>query len=155
MRILLVSNYFLEHMGGIETVADNLVRGYRRRGHRVIWAAAQVEGLVHAGHPDDLPLPAWNLTEKRFGFPYPLLAPQAYARLLTAIRESDVVHVHDCLYQASVFAAFASRRLIEAVMNVHHIAFADRCEQSGVGLGGQQRIGKAEAFLGQVPGGEW
>lgn len=41
MKILLASNYFHpEHTGGIETIAYNLARGYRGRGHEVSWVAA-------------------------------------------------------------------------------------------------------------------
>lgn len=121
MRILLVSNYFPEHIGGIETVADHLARGYRRLGHRVLWAAAQAATTIHKGHLDDLPLPAWNLTEDRLGFPYPILTPVGIARLLAGVGRSDVVHVHDCLYQASAIATVAASARRKPVVLTQHI----------------------------------
>src|SRR5947209_17582425 len=108
MRILLVSNYFPEHVGGIETVADNLARGYRRRGHRVVWAAAEAGHVRHKGHGDDLPLGAWNVTEDRLGFTYAILTTAAVARLVQAVSGCDVIHVHDCLYEASAIAVTAA-----------------------------------------------
>ena len=120
-RILLVSNYFPEHIGGVETVADNLARGYRRRGYRVRWAAAQTSRSLHRGHLDDLPLPAWNVTEDHFGFPYPILHPSALGPLLRAVRNSEVLHVHDCLYQASAIATLAAAMLRKPVLLTQHV----------------------------------
>ena len=119
MRILLVSNYFPEHVGGIQTVADNLARGYRRRGHRVVWAAAEV--TPHRGHQDDLSLAAWNLTEEHLGFPYPLVGPGAVGKLLRAVGQSDAVHVQDCLYQTSAIAVIAASLQHKRVLVTQHV----------------------------------
>ncbi len=121
LRILLVSNYFPEHIGGVETVADNLARGYRSRGHRVCWAAAQVGDSIQAGASDDLALPAWNVTEEHFGFPYPILHPGAVGRLVQAVKRSDVLHVHDCLYPSSVIAVVAAKHLRRPVLLTQHV----------------------------------
>ena len=121
LRILLVSNYFPEHIGGVETVADNLARGYRSRGHRVWWAAAQPSDSIHRGPSDDLALAAWNITEKHFGFPYPILHPAGIARLIQAVKRSDVVHVHDCLYPASVIAVIAAKNQHKPVLLTQHV----------------------------------
>ena len=119
MRIAVVSNYYPEHVGGIETVAATLVAEYRKRGHEVRWLAADVASSPHAG---DEPLRAWNLTENRFGFPYPLVGPGGIARLRAAAAWADVMHVHDCLYLASAAAVAAARLAGRPVLLTQHVA---------------------------------
>src|SRR2546421_7337929 len=121
MRILMVSNYFPEHIGGVETVADNLARGYRARGHRVRWLAAQPRQTPHHGHPDDVPLACWNLTEDRLGFPYPIPGPISWLRLIREVAGCDVVHVHDCLYLVSVTATLVARAYRKRVLLTQHV----------------------------------
>lgn len=121
MRILMVSNYFPEHVGGIETIADNLARGYRDDGHVVRWLAADAR-VPHRGHPDDVALRCWNVTEQRLGFPYPILAPSAYRVIWQEAKACDVIHLHDCLYLASVATALAGRCHHKPIVLTQHIA---------------------------------
>lgn len=120
MRILVTSNYFPEHVGGVGTVAAGLVDRYRRAGHEVSFAAASVG--ARRGHPADLPLRAWNITQRRFGFPYPLPGPVSAARLAALAREADVVHVHDCLYAATSIAFAGARSAGRPLLLTQHIA---------------------------------
>lgn len=121
MRILLVSNYFPEHVGGIETVAHNLALGYRARGHRVRWLAANSGRTPHHGHPDDQPYAASNIAEERFGFPYPIPSPRGIVRLIREARDADVIHVHDCLYLSSIIAGLAGRAAGKPIVITQHI----------------------------------
>jgi len=118
MKILLLSNYYPEHIGGIETVAANLCAAYRRAGHRVTWMAAEVADRPHAG---DSPLRAWNFTERRLGFPYPLPAPGAFRAVRRAVERTEVIHLHDSLYAANARAFLASRRLRRPVLLTQHV----------------------------------
>jgi phosphatidylinositol alpha-1,6-mannosyltransferase len=120
VKILVVANYFPEHVGGIGSVAGMLVAGYRAAGHEVAFAAARVE--PHSGPAGDLPLTAWNVAEDRFGFPYPLPGPVSAARLAALARAADVVHVHDCLYAASALAFSAARLARRPVLLTQHVA---------------------------------
>jgi glycosyltransferase involved in cell wall biosynthesis len=119
--VLLVSNYYPEHVGGIETVAHNLAGRYRRAGHRVRWCAAEPASLPHRGSDDDVPLRAWNGTERGLGFPYPVPTPGAWRRLRREVSACDVLHVHDCLYAASAFACLYARRSGKPVLLTQHI----------------------------------
>jgi glycosyltransferase involved in cell wall biosynthesis len=122
MKILLASNYFHpEHRGGIETVASNLAAGYREAGHEVRWVAADCGASRHRGHPDDVPVPALNVTEERLGVPYPLPGPRALGRLASLVSWSDVVHLHDCLYLSNVALFALSRRRHRPVLLTQHI----------------------------------
>lgn len=122
MRILQLSNYYPEHIGGIETVADSLARLLRGRGHELRWIAAEPPGYAHTGPAADHPLAAWNITEERFGFPYPLTGPRAWRRIRTDVEWCDVLHVHDCLYVNNVVAAELARRRRRPVLVTQHVA---------------------------------
>lgn len=121
MRILLVSNYYPEHVGGIETVASSLALGYRKRGHEVRWIAGDIGGARHSGAADDVPVRVWNGIE-RLGFPYPLPSPPAVRRVGRHVAWADVVHMHDCLYATNVAAFTASRRRHRPVLLTQHVA---------------------------------
>ncbi len=120
MNILEVSNYFPEHPGGIEFVALNLVTRWRAR-HRVRWMACDVKDRPHSAAPDDIPLPAWNFAEERLGFPYPVPLGDSAVRILREVRDCDVVHIHDCLYLASVIAFLASRQHRKPLLVTQHV----------------------------------
>lgn len=118
MRIALVSNYFPEHVGGVESVAANLCAAYREAGHEVTWMAADVADRPHRG---DRPLHAWNLAEERLGFPYPLPSPRSFGIVAREVARADVVHLHDCLYAASVGAFLASRLRSRPALLTQHV----------------------------------
>ena len=121
MRILLVSNYYPEHVGGIETVAASLALGYRKRGHEVRWIAGDIAMRPHARHGDDMPVRIWNGIE-RLGFPYPVPSPAAAIGLGRHVAWSQVVHLHDCLYALNVATFIASRRQHRPVLLTQHVA---------------------------------
>jgi glycosyltransferase involved in cell wall biosynthesis len=122
VRLLVVSNYFPEHAGGIETVSAELVAAYRAAGHRVRWMAAATRRTPHEESADDIQLPSWNITEERLGFPYPLTAPWSWPRLAHEVRSSEVIHLQDSLYLANVLAYLVARRLRRPVLVTQHIA---------------------------------
>jgi glycosyltransferase involved in cell wall biosynthesis len=121
VRILLVSNYYPEHVGGIETVAASLASGYRMRGHDVRWIAGDIRDRPHHAHTDDVPLRVWNGIEG-LGFPYPLPSPSAVARVRRAVHWSEIVHLHDCLYAANIAVFWAARRGRRPVLLTQHVA---------------------------------
>jgi glycosyltransferase involved in cell wall biosynthesis len=121
VRILLVNNYYPEHVGGVETVAASLVAGYRKRGHEVRWIAGDIRSRPHGGEAGDMPVRVWNGIE-RLGFPYPLPSPLAAARLRRHVSWAQVAHIHDCLYALSIAALAAARREHRPVLLTQHVA---------------------------------
>jgi glycosyltransferase involved in cell wall biosynthesis len=124
MRVLIASHYFPEHRGGIEIIAGELAARLAERGVEVVWAASHES--TAAGAPAlpgvrRLPMPAWNVTERRAGFPYPLWGPLGLARLGRAVAGCDLVHLHDSLYQGNVAASLWARSLGRPVVVTQHV----------------------------------
>ncbi|MGD0193884.1 MAG: glycosyltransferase family 4 protein [Candidatus Dormibacteria bacterium] len=121
MKILASSNYFPEHIGGIERVAGDLVHALRAKGHSVRWVAAETSEHPHRGNAEDAPVPAWNVTERRLGFPYPIPDPRCRHSLEEIVDASDVVHLHDCLYATNLMIFRAARKLGRPVVITQHV----------------------------------
>jgi glycosyltransferase involved in cell wall biosynthesis len=121
VKILASSNYFPEHIGGIERVAADLVHALRAKGHSVRWVAAETSDCPHRGNPEDAPIPAWNVTERRLGFPYPIPDPRCRRSLQEIVEDSDVVHLHDCLYATNLMIFRAARKLGRPVVITQHV----------------------------------
>ena len=121
MKILTLSNYFPEHMGGIEFVAMNLVKHWRAR-HQVSWMACDVKEHPHDSAADDIALPAFNFTENNLGFPYPIPWGKSLLEIFKHVKNSDVVHIHDCLYLANLLVFLASRWYRKPLMVTQHVA---------------------------------
>ena len=83
-------------------------------------APPDVPGLRYA------PAKSFNFAERLLGFPFPLWSPGALAKLSRAVRKSDVVHLHDCLYLPNVVAwlsAAIARRPVVITQHVGYIPF--------------------------------
>lgn len=122
-RVVLVTHYFPSHGGGVEAVAWELASRLAASGKvEIAWyssdtdaAPADAPGLRH------VPISAWNVAERRFGFPYPLWSPSGLAKLVRGVREADAIHLHDCLYLPSVVAWAAARLSRRPVVVTQHI----------------------------------
>lgn len=107
-RVLVVTNYFSTHLGGIQLVAHQLVRhlSAQHPDWRFDWCASAGDAL-----PDVAPavrchaMGCWNGIETRSGFPYPLWSPGAVLRLWHLVGRCDVAHLHDFAYMGNVIAA--------------------------------------------------
>lgn len=127
MKILEISNYFPEHVGGIEYVAFNLVK-QGRQNHEVIWMACDVKDRPHIATPSDIPLPALNFTEENLGFPYPLPWGKSINQIVEQVKRCDIVHIHDSLYVANLIAFLASRWYHKPVLVTQHIGIVPYTE---------------------------
>lgn len=120
MNILTASNYYPEHSGGIEFVAKNLVEQWRKH-HRVRWIACDISSHPHEHQADDVQLPASNLIEIHLMFPYPLPMPIALKRIFEEARNSEVIHLHDCLYMVNLITFFAAQLYRKPVIVTQHV----------------------------------
>jgi glycosyltransferase involved in cell wall biosynthesis len=125
VRVLIVSSYFPPHVGGVEVVAERQAQQLAGAGHDVVVATSRPD----RGHaPDErrdgyrvLRLPVRNGIEERFGIPYPLVGPAFVGALRRLVRWSEVVHVHDVLYQPSQTAALLADRLRRPLFATQHV----------------------------------
>src|SRR5712691_6952426 len=108
MRVLIVSHYALPHVGGVEVVVDREIRALVAAGHQVVLVTSDGAGSgqtpVYPSTVRVLRLPAGHVLERRFRLPYPLFSPRVLPVLWREVRQSDVVHVHGCLFMNSVIA---------------------------------------------------
>jgi glycosyltransferase involved in cell wall biosynthesis len=121
MRVLVVTHYYPKHGGGIEIVAGELARRLVGRGVEIVWVASDES---HPAEPDGVqrrPVSAWNITEQKLGFPYPLWSPLSLVQLERLVRECDVVHLHDSLYLGNVVAYLWARRHGKPVVVTQHV----------------------------------
>jgi glycosyltransferase involved in cell wall biosynthesis len=125
VRILIVSTYFPPHVGGVEVVAQRQAELLGRAGHDVVVATS----LLDRGHPAEEEcdgyrvrrLPASHAIERRFGIPYPVIGPAYWAGLRALVHWSDVVHLHDVLYQPPQAAALLATRAGRPVYATQHV----------------------------------
>ena len=124
MRILVCSAYFESHRGGIEIVAGQLARQFRRLGHSVSWLAADASSPPAGNSVGDrvLPLRACNALERWAAIPLPLPGFAAFKAIKREVAWADVVHLHDALYPAHILAHILARQLGKPVVLTQHIA---------------------------------
>jgi glycosyltransferase involved in cell wall biosynthesis len=127
LNVLLATAYFDSHRGGIEIVAGRLARELRQRGVDVTWLATDATSPptpkeMGAGGGQVLAVAAWNIAERRLGFPLPLPGPGGVAAIWRAVKSTDAVLLHDSLYPTNIVAMVAARWHRRPVVLVQHIA---------------------------------
>lgn len=121
MRVLLVTHYYAEHRGGVELVAGELAQRLARRGISIDWVASEGAPASGSAEVRRLPVAAWNVTERRLGFPYPLWSPLTLLKLKQLVRSCDLVHLHDSLYLGNVMACLWARYYRKPIIVTQHI----------------------------------
>lgn len=123
--VLVVTHYYAEHGGGVEIVANEVAQRLARGGVRCEWMATRspgaLPGAAATGRVTRLPAAGWNLTERRFGFPYPLWGPVGVVRLFQAVGRADLVHLHDTLYMGNVVAWLWAKLCRKPVVVTQHV----------------------------------
>jgi starch synthase len=128
MRIMSVSNFYDTHGGGLERVAAQLARQFALAGHHSSWAASDADGLPETP-AEVIGLRCANPTETLTGLPMPLPGPASINRLSKAIRDCDMLVIHDALYATSILAllfAKARRKPVVLIQHIGTIPFASR-----------------------------
>jgi glycosyltransferase involved in cell wall biosynthesis len=132
--MVLVTHYFPAHGGGIEIVANQIATRLAGSG---AWTIAWFASDVDPG-PDVVPglmttaARSWNAVERRTGLPFPLWSIGSLRALWVAVRDADLVHVHDYLYLGNLAAIIAGWRWGKPVVVTQHIGlipFASRIKR--------------------------
>lgn len=122
MRILVVTHYYDAHGGGVEIVARRLIDHLAQaKKYRFVWAASDGDDLPDGTCVAALPMAACNIAERRLGFPWPLWSPVALGGLNKAVKEADIVWLHDTLYMGNMAAYVLARWHGKKVLVTQHI----------------------------------
>jgi D-inositol-3-phosphate glycosyltransferase len=125
VRILLACHYLEPHVGGIENVVGAEARELAAAGHDVTVLTSAVGARpgtsMHADGFRIVRVAAWNLTEDRFGAPFPLCAPSLWIHALRLVRSADVVHLHEVLYLPSWAAALGCALTRKPYLLTQHV----------------------------------
>ncbi len=122
MHIVLVTHFYPAHGGGVEKVAEQLAARMAADGAEVVWCASDTDRPPVLPGVRCEPMASFNGVERLSGFPYPLWSPASLRRLSRLVRTADAVHVHDCIYAGSLFAAWLARRHRKRLVVTQHIA---------------------------------
>ena len=126
--VLLVTHYYPKHGGGVEIVAGQLATRLSSEVD-VQWHAAAPGAQSVPSSVEVRPMRCWNGLERRFGLPIPLPSPPAVLSLVKAVREADLVWVHDLLYPANLVTAVAAikaRKPLVVTVHVGAIPYRNR-----------------------------
>jgi len=122
LKILMATHYFGSHNGGIEIVAEELFRQFSKRGLEIAWAAGNTTSPPEAiGTSSTIRLPISNFVEEKIGLPFPIPGLKAIGQLRAAVKNADVVILHDCLYLSNIVTFLLARRRGAPTVIVQHI----------------------------------
>ncbi len=116
MNILMFTNTFTPHVGGVARSVQGFTRAFRRRGHRVVVVAPQFEGMP-ATEADVVRLPAIrHFSGSDFSVPVPLPG-----RVSRALRElgPQVIHSHHPFLLGETALRVAAFRGLPVVFTHH------------------------------------
>ncbi len=123
MKITVVTHYFGLHGGGIERVAERLVRELAKdSAFEMAWLASDCDPAPQIPSAKAVPVRSYNLPEKLFGIPWPLWGFGAARTLARAIKETDVLWLHDTLYPGNILAFLFARLRKKPIVVTQHIA---------------------------------
>jgi glycosyltransferase involved in cell wall biosynthesis len=123
MKLLMISNYFESHRGGLDLIVGRLVRELLGLGQDVIWVASEA---TPASRDCDLSsrsiaVRALNVTERYLGIPFPIPGAAAIRRICREIGRADVVLLQDTLYPMCIIAFLFARYSRKPVVIAQHV----------------------------------
>jgi phosphatidyl-myo-inositol dimannoside synthase len=120
-RLLVLSPYYAAHGGGVEIVAGELATRLAASGYEVTWLASDTDAAPVAAGVHCVPMRSTNAIERRTGVPFPLWTPRALRRVWHALKECDLVLMHESLYLSNLFTAAAAKWLRKPLLVVQHV----------------------------------
>jgi glycosyltransferase involved in cell wall biosynthesis len=124
LRILVVTPCYHSRASGIEVAAHELAVQFARLGAKVS-LVSRISGWYgdeRRKNYASIIVHAWNPTEDLIGFPYPFLGPRSIIKLFYAVKNHDVIHIHDSLYISSIISAIFSLVLRKPYVITQHIS---------------------------------
>src|SRR5262249_8929035 len=120
-EILVASHYYAGRGGGVERVAGRLIQEIGKSGaFHFTWAASEeVPARVAAAETLE---PMKGVDFHIGDAPWPIWGPGSLRRLYQAIKRTDCVWLHDCLYMGTIAAFLMARQLKKPIVITQHIA---------------------------------
>jgi len=123
IEVAIVTHFFSGHGGGIELVAERLIRELSLdTTFHFSWVASDCDPSPQIDGHEILPMRTCNIFEKLMGFPWPLWGIKSLRTLYKTIRKADVVWLHDTLYFGNILAFLVARKNHKPVIVTQHIA---------------------------------
>ncbi len=116
MNILMMTNTFTPHVGGVARSVQSFTDAFRQRGHKVLVVAPTFEGCP-ADEPGVIRFPAWqHFRQSDFSVPMPVPG-----RLCLALRDfaPDLVHSHHPFLLGATALRLAAMRGLPVVFTHH------------------------------------
>lgn len=105
VNVLIVTQYYPPHVGGLEIVAKRQASSLASAGHSVTVVTCSVQGAPLGRQMENgvtvRRARAINYLDNRFGIPFALPGLKFLRYLVEEIKTADVVELHDVLYPAS------------------------------------------------------
>lgn len=124
MKILIVTNYYPEHRGGIELVAEQLAeRLASLHDARITWIASNPndEKILGGKYYQTIPVHTSEILSNFLPFDLPLVRFLSRNKIIKAVKNSDLVHIHDYLSHIGKLAFTYARRWKKPVLFTQHI----------------------------------
>jgi len=124
MKIAIVVSYTFPYIGsGIGNVALKQAEELAKRGHKVTLISSNIPKTkkeFRRKNVKHFKLKSTNFLE-RFKIPVPIFLPTN--KLISKIKEAEIIHIHDVLYPSSIFAAFFAKIFKKPIILTQHIGF--------------------------------
>lgn len=125
MKLGLVTHYMPPHHGGIERIAFDHATAAANAGFEVRWVASREPSSASRRETmawgEARRVPCFNFFETSLGVPYPLWSGAGRREIRELVDWSDVIHVHDVLYQGTSLALAAAQRARRPALLTQHI----------------------------------
>lgn len=128
MRIGVTTHNYPPHLGGLEAIVHELVRGFAKHHEVVVLTTAweSASGIALEDGATVHRVAAWHGLERR-GVPYAVPFGPGILAAVQTLRECDVVHAHGSLYATTVLAAaLCSRQRLFVTEHVGRVPYDSR-----------------------------
>lgn len=123
LEVVVVTHFFGGHGGGIEMVAEKLVREIPLQSFvHFTWMASDCDPAPQIEGQTLVPMKSWNGIEKLLGLPWPLWSFKSLKTLKEAIKKADILWLHDTLYPGNILAYRYARKFKKPIAITQHIA---------------------------------
>lgn len=125
-KIVVVTHYYGSHGGGIEIVAQQINRRLVESfGHKVVWFSSNTDCPPTIDGIKTVPIRTFNGVEKILGTPCPLwfIGPRALNSMRSALKNGDVLFIHDFFYSGNIFMFFLAKFYRKPIIMVQHLGY--------------------------------